>query len=115
ASRDVGVGGVAGRVSDRTLVRLPRPPRCVTSHRDLARPQERGTMPKKNTATVRRTASRTQSSSPPPPMGLIVTANAAECSASSACGLDNRSHRTPLIPQLPATSYQPPATVPQYN
>ena len=54
-------------------------------------------MPKKNPATVRRTASRTRSSSPPPPMGLIVTANAAECSASSACGLDNRSHRTPLI------------------
>ena len=69
-------------------------------------------MPKKNTATVRRTASRTRSSSPPPPMGLIVTANAAECSASSACGLDNRSHRTPLIPQLPATSH---ATVPQYS
>ena len=63
-------------------------------------------MPKKNPATVRRTASRTRSSSPPPPMGLIVTANAAECSASSACGLDNRSHRTPLIPPVvPSTVF----------
>ena len=53
-------------------------------------------MPKKKDSTVRRTTSRTPISSTPPAVGLIATATTAECSASPACILDNRSHRTPI-------------------
>lgn len=54
-------------------------------------------MPKKHNSTVRRTTSRTRSSSTPQQMGLIAKATVAECSASTQCALDNLSHRTPLM------------------
>ena len=85
-------GRPAGRVSDRTMVRVVRPERWHSSSVDPER--KRGALMRKQTTP--RTRQHRQVSSPEQ-SGLIVQGDIAQQSATPTAALDNHSHRTTTL------------------